>query len=180
MAAEEKIRDPSYDPTKPEKVQKELDAVLGPSQLICYEDRRELPYINAVVHEIQRFSNIVFVGMPRVCVRHTTLLGFPIKKGTIIMPNIASVLYDPEQWETSQQFNPGHFLDKEGNFIPREAFLPFSAGHRVCLGEHLARTELFIFFASLLRAFTFRLPEGVTKINTEPILGGTLQPHPYR
>lgn len=55
-----------------------------------------------------------------------------------------------------------------------------SAGHRVCLGEHLARTELFIFFANLLRSFTFRLPEGVTKISTEPILGGTLQPHPYK
>ena len=61
-------------------MQKELDAVLGPSQLICYEDRRKLPYTNAVVHEIQRFSNIVFVGMPRVCVRDTTLLGFPVKK----------------------------------------------------------------------------------------------------
>ncbi|XP_057223141.1 cytochrome P450 2K1-like isoform X2 [Malurus melanocephalus] len=163
-----------------EKVQKELDAVLGPSQLICYEDRRKLPYTNAVVHEIQRFSNIVFVGIPRLCVRNTTLLGFPVKKGTIVIPNIASVLYDPEQWETPRQFNPDHFLDKEGNFVPREAFLPFSAGHRVCLGEHLARTELFIFFANLLRAFTFRLPEGVTEINTEPIFGGTLQPHPYR
>ncbi|NXR66615.1 CP2J2 protein, partial [Rhadina sibilatrix] len=162
------------------KVQKELDVVLGPSQSICYEDRRRLPYTNAVVHEIQRFSNIVFVGVPRLCVRNTTLLGFPVKKGTIVIPNIASVLYDPEQWETPRQFNPGHFLDKEGNFVPQEAFLPFSAGHRVCLGEHLARTELFIFFASLLRAFTFRLPEGVTEVNTEPILGGTLQPHPYR
>ncbi|NXT84703.1 CP2J5 protein, partial [Zapornia atra] len=163
-----------------EKVQKELDAVLGPSQLICYEDRRELPYTNAVVHEIQRFSNIVSVGLPRVCVKDTVLLGFPVKKGTIIIPNIASALYDPEQWETPRQFNPGHFLDKDGNFIAREAFLPFSAGHRVCLGEHLARTELFIFFANLLRAFTFRLPEGVTRINTEPVFGGTLQPHPYR
>uniref|UniRef100_A0A8C0IAU1 Uncharacterized protein n=1 Tax=Bubo bubo TaxID=30461 RepID=A0A8C0IAU1_BUBBB len=165
------------------KVQKELDAVLGPSQLICYKDRRQLPYTNAVVHEIQRFSNIVSVGMPRVCVRNTTLLGFPIKKvQTLFQPLISSVLYDPEQWETPRQFNPGHFLDKEGNFVSQEAFLPFSAGkwHRVCLGEHLARTELFIFFASLLRAFTFRLPEGVTKISTEPILGGTLQPHPYR
>ncbi|XP_009901820.2 cytochrome P450 2J6 [Dryobates pubescens] len=167
-------------PDVQEKVQKELDAVLGPSQLICYEDRRKLPYTTAVVHEIQRFSNIVFVGVPRVCVRDTTLLGFPLKKGTVVMPNIASVLYDPEQWETPRHFNPAHFLDKEGNFMPREAFLPFSAGHRVCLGEHLARTELFIFFANLLRAFTFQLPEGVTKINTEPIFGGTLRPHPYR
>ncbi|KFP33958.1 Cytochrome P450 2J6, partial [Colius striatus] len=163
-----------------EKVQKELDAVVGPSRLICYEDRRELPYTNAVVHEIQRLGNIVSVGMPRVCVRDTTLLGFPVKKDTIVIPSIASALYDPEQWETPRQFNPGHFLDKEGNFIPREAFLPFSAGHRVCLGEHLARTELFIFFASLLRAFTFQPLEGVTKINTEPVFGGTLQPHPYQ
>uniref|UniRef100_A0A8C5U732 Uncharacterized protein n=1 Tax=Malurus cyaneus samueli TaxID=2593467 RepID=A0A8C5U732_9PASS len=62
------------------KVQKELDAVLGPSKLICYEDRKELPYTNAVVHEIQRFSNIISVGMPRVCVRNTTMLGFPLKK----------------------------------------------------------------------------------------------------
>ncbi|XP_059711607.1 cytochrome P450 2J4-like isoform X2 [Haemorhous mexicanus] len=115
-----------------EKVQKELDAVLGPS------------------------------------------------KGTIVLPNIASSLYDPEQWETPRQFNPGHFLDKDGNFVAQEAFLPFSIGHRVCLGEHLARTELFIFFASLLRAFTFRLPEGVTQVSTEPVMGGTLQPHPYR
>ncbi|CAM9326843.1 unnamed protein product [Bubo scandiacus] len=167
-------------PDVQEKVQRELDAVLSPSQLICYEDRKELPYTNAVVHEIQRFSNIISVGMPRVCVRNTTLLGFPLKKGTIVLPNIASSLYDPEQWETPRQFNPGHFLDKDGNFVSQEAFLPFSVGHRVCLGEHLARTELFIFFASLLRAFTFRLPEGVTKISTEPILGGTLQPHPYR
>ena len=49
-------------------------------------------------------------------------------QGTIILPNLASVLYDPECWETPQQFNPGHFLDKDGNFLVNEAFLPFSAG----------------------------------------------------
>ena len=40
------------------------------------------------------------------------------------------MLYDPECWETPQQFNPGHFLDKDGNFVANEAFLPFSAGIR--------------------------------------------------
>lgn len=57
-----------------------MDTFLGPSQLICYEDLKKLPYTNAVVCEMQHFSNIVFVGMSRVCVRDTTLLGFPIKK----------------------------------------------------------------------------------------------------
>ncbi|XP_005292618.1 cytochrome P450 2J2-like isoform X1 [Chrysemys picta bellii] len=167
-------------PDVQEKVQKELDAVLGPSQLICYEDRKNLPYTNAVIHEIQRYNCIAPIGVPRQCVKDTTLLGFPVPKGTVILPNICSVLSDPEQWETPHQFNPTHFLDKDGNFMSREAFLPFSAGHRVCLGERLARTQLFIFFTNLLRAFTFRLPEGVTEINTERILGNLLQPHHYK
>uniref|UniRef100_A0A8C5F239 Cytochrome P450 2J2 n=1 Tax=Gopherus evgoodei TaxID=1825980 RepID=A0A8C5F239_9SAUR len=162
------------------RVQKELDTVLGPSRLICYEDRKNLPYTNAVIHEIQRRSSIIAVGVPRECVKDTMLQGFPVEKGTIILPNLTSALLDPEQWETPRQFNPNHFLDQDGNFVKKEAFLPFSAGHRVCLGEQLARTELFIFFTNLLRAFTFRLPEGVKEISTEFVLGGTLQPHPYK
>ncbi|XP_026519179.1 cytochrome P450 2B9-like [Terrapene carolina triunguis] len=67
-------------PDVQEKVQKELDAELGPSQLIRYEDRKNLPYTNAVIHEIQRYSNIVPVGLPRQCVKDTMLQGFPIEK----------------------------------------------------------------------------------------------------
>ncbi|XP_067417145.1 cytochrome P450 2J2-like, partial [Emydura macquarii macquarii] len=167
-------------PDVQEKVQKELDAVLGPSQLICYEDRKKLPYTNAVIHEIQRYNSVVAVGVPRECIRGTVLQGFPIEKGTIIIPNLTSALLDPEQWETPRQFNPNHFLDKDGNFVNKDAFLPFSAGHRMCLGELLARTELFLFFSNLMRAFTFKLPEGVKEINTEAITWITLQPHPYK
>lgn len=49
-------------------------------------------------------------------------------QGTIVLPNLASVLYDPKCWETPREFNPSHFLDRDGNFVTREAFLPFSAG----------------------------------------------------
>uniref|UniRef100_A0A8D0H5T9 Uncharacterized protein n=1 Tax=Sphenodon punctatus TaxID=8508 RepID=A0A8D0H5T9_SPHPU len=153
--------------------------VLGPSHVARYEDRKVLPYTNAVVHEIQRCSSISAIGIMRKCAKDTTLQGFPITKGTLIFPNIYSFLYDPEQWETPQKFNPKHFLDKGGNFVNKEAFLPFGAGHRVCLGEQLARTKLFIFFVTLLQAFTFHLPEGVKKVNIEPVLGNILQPHPY-
>lgn len=52
----------------------------------------------------------------------------PFFQNTIVLVNIDSVLSDPEKWETPDQFNPGHFLDKDGNFVHREAFLPFSIG----------------------------------------------------
>lgn len=63
-----------------EKVQREIEAVLEPSHLISYEDRKKLPYTNAVIHEALRYSNITSVGVPRQCVKDTTLLGFHIKK----------------------------------------------------------------------------------------------------
>ncbi|KGL82604.1 Cytochrome P450 2J6, partial [Tinamus guttatus] len=163
-----------------EKVQKELDTVLGPSHIICYEDRKKVPYTNAVIHEIQRYSNIVLIALPRMSVKDTELLGFHIPKNTPIVANIDSVLSDPEKWETPQQFNPGHFLDEDGNFVNREAFLPFSIGHRVCMGELLARMELFIIISTLLQAFRFILPEGVKEVNTKFVFGGTMKPPPYQ
>uniref|UniRef100_A0A8B9EEG9 Cytochrome P450 2J6-like n=1 Tax=Anser cygnoides TaxID=8845 RepID=A0A8B9EEG9_ANSCY len=166
-------------PDVQEKVQKELDAVLGRSNLACYTDRKRLPYTNAVIHEIQRYSNIILIALPRQTVKDTELLGYPIPKVQAYL-NIDSVLSDPEKWETPDQFNPGHFLDKDGNFVHREAFLPFSIGSRVCMGELLARLELFIVFSTLLRAFRFTLPDGVKEVNTKFVFGSTMKPPPYQ
>lgn len=44
------------------------------------------------------------------------------------MPILTSVLFDKNEWETPDKFNPGHFLDAEGKFRKREALIPFSAG----------------------------------------------------
>ncbi|XP_075453632.1 cytochrome P450 2J4-like [Ascaphus truei] len=167
-------------PDVQEKVQKELDSVLEGSQLVYYEDRKRLPYTNAVIHEIQRYGNIAAVGVPRCSTKNVTLNGFSLEKDTMILPNLDSVLHDPQHWETPNQFSPNHFLDKEGNFLMNEAFLPFSAGHRVCLGEQLARIELLLFFTSLLRAFSFQLPQGVTEVNLKYVFKMTLVPHPYK
>nr|XP_008114458.1 PREDICTED: cytochrome P450 2D20 isoform X2 [Anolis carolinensis] len=162
-----------------DKVYKEIEDVLVSSS-ICYQDLKKLPYTNAVFHEIQRSKYILLVGFPRQSTKDMNLRGFHIPKGTIIIPNVRSVLLDPEQWETPEEFNPNNFLDKEGNFVAREEFLPFGAGARVCLGEQLARMEYFLFLTNLLRAFHFQLPEGVKKLNQTPIIGLTTPPHPYK
>ncbi|XP_069059706.1 cytochrome P450 2J4-like isoform X1 [Pleurodeles waltl] len=160
------------------KVQKELDFVLSDSQTICYEDNKRLPYTKAVIHEIQRHCNLVPLGVPHQCGQHTTIQGFNIQKGTIILANLSSVMYDPKYWEEPQQFNPNRFLDEDGKFVNQKAFLPFSAGQRMCLAEQMARTELFLFFSNLLREFTFQLPDAGGKINLDYVYGLTLKPHP--
>ncbi|XP_077390414.1 cytochrome P450 2J2-like [Festucalex cinctus] len=142
------------------KVQAEIDNVMGQSRLPALADRPNMPYTEAVIYETQRVGNIVPLGFPKMASKEATLGRYIIPKGTAIVTNLASVLFDEDEWETPDKFNPQHFLDSEGHFRRRDAFLPFSAGKRACLGEQLARMELFLFFTALLQRFTFAAVPG--------------------
>uniref|UniRef100_A0A672IQL9 Cytochrome P450 2K1-like n=1 Tax=Salarias fasciatus TaxID=181472 RepID=A0A672IQL9_SALFA len=110
-----------------DKVQEELSRVVGNRQ-VRVDDRKNLPYIDAVIHETQRLANIVPMSLPHKTSRDVTFQGFFIKKDTSVFPLLTSVLYDESKWESPHTFNPSHFLDAEGKFIASDAFLPFSAG----------------------------------------------------
>ncbi|XP_029939435.1 cytochrome P450 2J2-like [Salarias fasciatus] len=161
------------------KVQAEIDAVIGSSRQPNVADRDHMPYTNAVIHETQRMGNIVPFNLVHMASKDTTLGNYSIPKGTTIMPTLHSVFTDASIWETPESFNPQHFLDEDGKFRKREAFIPFSAGKRVCLGEQLARMELFLFFTSLLQRFSFSAAPG-DELTLEYTLGGIRTPKPYR
>ncbi|XP_067316715.1 cytochrome P450 2W1-like [Anolis sagrei] len=162
------------------KVQEEIKRVLGSERVPTYEDRKRMPFTLAVIHEVQRFSSVV-LQFPRCTAVDTHFRGYFIPKGTMVIPSLTSVLYDETQWETPHKFNPNHFLDAAGNFVAKEAFVPFSIGRRNCAGESLARMEIFIFFVGLLQKFTFRPPPGMTEadldLTFEPAF--TRRPKPY-
>ncbi|XP_061539113.1 cytochrome P450 2J2-like isoform X1 [Phycodurus eques] len=161
------------------KVQAEIDNVIGQSRQPAMSDRPAMPYTEAVIYEIQRLGNIVPLGFPKMASKEASLGGYIIPKGTAIITNLASVLFDKNEWETPDTFNPQHFLDSEGLFRRRDAFLPFSAGKRACLGEQLARMELFLFFTALLQRFTFTAIPG-EKPSLEGLQGFTQSPEEFR
>nr|XP_009936501.1 PREDICTED: cytochrome P450 2K4-like [Opisthocomus hoazin] len=162
------------------KVQEEIERVIG-SNLPRTEHRTQMPYTDAVVHEIQRFANIVPSNLPHETTADVTLKGYFIPKGTYIIPLLTSVLRDKSQWEKPDIFYPEHFLDSEGKFVKKDAFMPFSAGRRICAGETLAKMELFLFFTSLLQRFTFHPPPGVSisDLDLSPSAGITASPVTY-
>ncbi|XP_078695694.1 cytochrome P450 2D6-like [Branchiostoma floridae x Branchiostoma belcheri] len=88
---------------------------------------------------------------------------------------------DPAFWPDPDRFDPGRFLDAEGNAKNKpESFMPFGGGRRVCLGEQLARMELFLFFSTLLQSFTFRTPEGASPPTTDGVFSLGLKPHSFK
>nr|XP_056712813.1 cytochrome P450 2K6-like [Euleptes europaea] len=162
------------------KVQEEITKVIGSAQPRI-EHRAKLPYTDAVIHEVQRFANILPTNVPHATSADVTLGGYFIPKGTYIIPLLYSVLYDESQWEKPLQFYPEHFLDSRGKFFKRDAFMPFSAGRRMCAGETLAKMELFLFFVSLLQRFTFQPAPGTSKedLDLTPAVGFTTPPVTY-
>ncbi|XP_013909459.1 PREDICTED: cytochrome P450 2K1-like isoform X2 [Thamnophis sirtalis] len=163
------------------KVQEEIAKEIGIRQPRT-EDRLKMPYTDAVIHEVQRFADIVPSNLPHATTMDITFKGFFIPKGTHIIPLLTSVLRDESQWEKPHEFYPEHFLDSEGKFVKRDAFMPFSAGRRACAGEKLAKMELFLFFTSLLQKFTFQPPPGTSKddLDLTPVVGLTSIPKPYK
>ncbi|NXO87366.1 CP2J2 protein, partial [Sitta europaea] len=160
------------------RAQAEIDAVIGQARPPTLEDRTNLHYTNAVIHEVQRKGNVVPFNVPRMAMEDAYLDGYYIPKGTGIMANLSSLMFDKNEWKTPDAFNPEHFL-KDGKFWKNEYFLPFSMGKRSCLGEVLARAELFLFFTSLLQKFTFQAPPD-SKLSLQPMIGITMAPLPYR
>ncbi|XP_053565561.1 cytochrome P450 2K4 [Bombina bombina] len=160
-------------------VQNEIEKVIG-SAMPQMEHRKKMPYTDAIVHEIQRFANIVPSNLPHQTTRDVSFKGYFLPKGTVILPVLTSVLRDKDYFEKPDEFYPQHFLDSEGNFVRNDAFMPFSAGQRICAGENLARMELFLFFTRLLQKFTFRPPPGAPDVDLIPMDGATRNPNKYQ
>ncbi|KAM4640958.1 cytochrome P450 2G1-like isoform 2-T2 [Discoglossus pictus] len=163
------------------KIKEEIDNVIGQQRCPCTEDRNKMLYTDAVIHEIQRFSDIIPTGLPRSTTQDISFKGYLIPKGTDVYPLLTTVLKDPEQYPDPDVFCPERFLDEQGNLKKNLAFMPFSAGKRMCPGEGLARLELFIFITSILQNFTLtsNQPLQHLDLSPDPSSAGHL-PRPYR
>uniref|UniRef100_A0A4X2MBM2 Cytochrome P450 family 2 subfamily B member 6 n=1 Tax=Vombatus ursinus TaxID=29139 RepID=A0A4X2MBM2_VOMUR len=163
------------------RLHEEIDEVIGPSWLPSMEDRAKMPYMDAVIHEIQRFADIVPMSVPHTVTRPTTFHGYHLPKDLNIIPLLRTAHFDHTQFKDPEKFNPEHFLDEQGRFNKNEAFLIFSAGKRLCLGEGLALTELFIFLTSLLQRFSLSIdgPRDALDLLPESQGLGSL-PRPYK
>ncbi|XP_049962656.1 methyl farnesoate epoxidase-like [Schistocerca serialis cubense] len=162
-----------------QKVQAELDSVVGRTRLPSLADRSMMPYTEAVLMEIQRRVNTAPTSVAHRAVCDTELFGYKIPKGTTILVSIWSVHMDKQHWGDPENFRPDRFIGKDGKIKHDTWFLPFGLGRRRCLGEGLARSTMFLFFSTVLHSFSISVPAAHPVPSLDGYDGVTLSPKPF-
>ena len=163
-----------------EKMHEELEREVGLEREPTMANRNALPYLEATIHEVNRFSTIAPFGIPHMANRDSSLGGYDIKAGTNVWSNIWAAHHDPEVWQDPNILRPERFLDENNSLRKIEEWIPFSLGRRICLGEQLAKTELILFTSALFQRFQFLPPKGIDHLCDDGVYYTTLAPKPYK
>ncbi|XP_077535945.1 vitamin D 25-hydroxylase-like [Haemaphysalis longicornis] len=137
------------------RIQREIDGVVGPDRRPTWDDRKQMPYTQACILEVERWKTSAPLGAPRESSDDVVIDGYFIEKGTTVLPNLWAIHNDPTLWPDPYKFNPHRFLNDDGTMtshIP-EQLVPFGIGRRSCPGEVFASMEIFLMVTFLLQKY---------------------------
>ena len=148
----------ALNPQVQDKCFEEIKDVLG-ERCPSINDTSSMPYTMATLLEIQRMALVAESSIPHRLTKDTQVEGYKFKKGTIFVANLKKFLMDPDEFESPKLFKPERFISENGEVLKKELFVPFGIGKRICMGESLAKNELFIFFVRLLQRLEFTVTD---------------------
>ncbi|KAI0061723.1 cytochrome P450 [Artomyces pyxidatus] len=136
------------------KAQAELDAVVGRDRLPGWDDRANLPYVQAICNELLRWQPATPLGVSHATTEDDVYDGHFIPKGAVVLVNAWAILHDPSIYPSPEMFSPERHLTPDGN-VKEDPLLTsaFGFGRRMCPGRHLAEATLWIIVASVLSNF---------------------------
>ena len=165
-----------------QRLQSDIDNVIPDKHLPCLEDRSKLPYVEAFVMEVLRCANVLPFAVPHAVTTENDFIifeGYVFPKDTTVIFNLDSALQDPKIFENPTEFNPGRFIDADGSIMRPKEWIPFGIGRRVCLGEAVAKMELFLYITTMIKRFEF-LSVDESEPDMAGILGITYSPKEFR
>ncbi|WP_239576530.1 cytochrome P450 [Archangium primigenium] len=148
----------SQNPEVERRLHAELDAVLGDAPPTI-SDLKKLPYTLQVVKEVLR----LYPAAPmyaRDAIADDTLDGVHIPQGTRTIIFTYATHRHPDFWEAPERFDPDRWLPEREAARHAQAYHPFAAGPRICLGNNFSLLETHVMTAMLARRFKMRLKPG--------------------
>jgi cytochrome P450 len=132
-----------------QRVHDEATGVFG-GRLPEYEDLHRLPYTSMVISEAMRMYPPVWL-LPRISVAEDVVGGYRVPAGADVLVSPYTLHRHPDFWPEPDRFDPERFGDHADPDRPRFAYIPFGAGPRFCVGNHLGLLEAVLVLAQLCR-----------------------------
>ncbi|TXB99903.1 hypothetical protein FocTR4_00014535 [Fusarium oxysporum f. sp. cubense] len=136
------------------KAQQEIDSVVGSDRLPQFDDRDNLPYVDALIKETLRWIPVTAMGVVHTADEDIHYKDFVIPKGASFLPATWWFLHDPAIYSDPSSFEPDRYLEPRNE--PHPNFASFGFGRRVCPGRFLADESLFISISRLLSTFDIK------------------------
>ncbi|KAM6943462.1 cytochrome P450 1A1 [Xenentodon cancila] len=140
----------------------EIKEKVGLDRTPVLSDKPNLVFLEAFILELFRHSSFLPFTIPHCTSKDTSLNGYFIPKDTCVFINQWQINHDPKLWEDPSSFNPDRFLSADGtevNKLDGERVMIFGLGRRRCIGEVIARNEVFLFLAIIIQRLHFdKLP----------------------
>ncbi len=140
------------------RVHAELDEVLD-GRLPTAEDLPQLSYLKMVLQESMRLLPPVWSG-GRDVVRDTEVCGYPVRRGDTLVLLPFFTHRHPEFWDHPEAFVPERFAPERLKGRHKFAYFPFSAGPRMCVGNHFTMIEAQLAMAVIGQRFRFDVRPG--------------------
>ncbi|CAM6119126.1 unnamed protein product [Calypogeia fissa] len=171
-----------------QRLQDELDALVGKQRRLDENDLTYMPFLNAVILETLRLRPSVPYSFPHVNMAPATLGGYNIPANTAVIANFYGIGRDPRTWKDPLQFNPDRFMARgsslssgsikaNGNFYN---LFPFSSGRRACPGYKIGKLMVLRTVGTLVHAFDWAPPAGMSPqdLSIEDVGSFVLQAYP--
>jgi cytochrome P450 len=112
-------------------------------------------------------------AITRKALNDTVVCGYKIPAGSSLLLNIYGVHRSARHWQKPDEFYPVHFDEKTTAYRHPFSFVPFGAGPRMCIGNHLSMMIMQATITGLVKNFHFRLPPGYKAVEEAAV---TLKP----
>ncbi|RKR86908.1 cytochrome P450 [Micromonospora pisi] len=150
-----------------QRLHEEALAVLG-DRLPVYEDLHRLRYTAMVVEEVMRLYPPVWL-LPRKAIAADEVGGYQVPAGADVLISPYTLHRHPRLWQDPHRFDPERFDPARPSDRPRYAYIPFGAGPRFCVGNHLGMMEATFVIAMLARDLRMEKDPNY-KVTAEPML----------